>query len=238
MMTMRPLKITNIIEIGYSPKSVADIKHYLPDSCIQDQRSAKTYYSKAIREKANISAIQISHWTKMRIIQPVKVAKGTGKMHLYSHQNLIEAMICRELSQYSITHSVMFEIIDFLRNTQWIFKIYLEADGLYDDLHAETKKNAVMKFLSDTNLTKPLVAKRHHTVWEYFRLYPQEYTLSLILWKNSPSIILSEPKTGDYNMYVTTDRLDEILARSPSSIVMNLTLLLKEAGSFFEEDES
>lgn len=238
---MSTIRLTDTIDITQFPTSDEETKYYLPEIGTINPKDERTYHSQAIQKKARVSAIQIGHWTKTGIIIPVKTAKGTGKMHVYGHQNLIEAMICRELSQYSINYGVMREVLDFLRGKQWLFDIYSTDINLSKLLIMETGPEwdeevaAVKKSIANKENTR---IKRHHTIWEYFKLYPQTETISLVLWKDSISVELSEPKKGEYSMHViTTLGALEIISRCQSSILINLTHLFSEAGSFYEEAE-
>ncbi len=232
---MRTIKLTDTIEITGFPESKEDLKYYLPDIKAIDQRVTKKYHSKAIQKKARVSAIQISHWTKTGVIIPAIAVKGTGKMHVYDHQNLIEAMICRELSQYSINYGVMREVLDFLREKKWLFDIHLESIKLSRILKGTNKLNP--KERQQLMNEKGITSEKRLTIWEFFKLYPQTGIIYLLLWKNSTLIELPEPKTGEYNMHLTTMGVYDIVHRCPSSIVLNPTFLLFEAGSFYEEAE-
>lgn len=234
---MKTIKLTDTVDISIkvnikcSAEIEDNIKYFLPDINIMDQRPIKKYHSKAIQKKARVSAIQISHWTKTGVIVPATAVKGTGKMHVFDHQNLIEAMICRELSQYSINIGVMREVLDFLRVKKWLFDIGLAMDHP----KTETISDGVVTGTLKSTLKS---AEKHLTIWEFFRLYPQTGMIFLLLWKDSTSIELPEPKKDEYNMHLITRKVLDIVQRCPSAIVINPTLLLSEAGSFYEEGQN
>lgn len=230
---MKIIKLTNTIGISYTAASEEEFDKYkMIDINAIDQRVINTYHSKTIQKKAKVSAIQIGHWTRTTVIVPATAVKGTGKMHIYDHKNLIEAMICRELSQFSINYGVMREVLDFLRKKKWLFDI-----GLSRERKPYSEAIIDGQFTATISATVSEIQK-HLTIWDFFKLYPQTEIFYLLLWKNSTSIELQEPKTGDYNFYVTTRHLTEIISRCKNTIVINLSNLLSEAGSFYEEAES
>jgi len=179
----------------------------------------KTYYSKQIQKQADITENQIKHWTLTGVLLPYKAVRGTGKMHLYDHQNLIEAMICREFHKYSITHGLMKDILDMLRNYKLRFQ-----------------------FTYKQNESEPrLIKKISHTLWEYLRKFPYfSAEIHLVLWKDSylPQKSGSESGQGtdDYGIDLIFQEVSKIPAYSASMLVISLTRLLEEAGDFCEEE--
>jgi len=242
---MRTIKLTDIIDVDNFVEDEEEIKLYLPNIKAINKRATKKYQSKEIQEKAQVSAIQISHWTRTGAIIPAVPVRGTGKMHVYDHQNLIEAMICRELSQYSINYGVMREALKYLRSKEMIFSIQITGKTLtkilkYPEIFTEidTEYGLLSKRLDGYIDEEYIHDERSHTIWEYFKNYPPTVTIHFFLWKDSTNIEFSEPKTGEYNMHLTSLGAYDILSRCPSAIVINLTLLLLLAGSFYEEVES
>ena len=75
----------------------------------------KTYGSGEIQQIAKITRIQAVHWTEQAAVIPFKDAKGRGGRRVYSWQNLIEFMICRELNRFSIETYIMTAILTWLR---------------------------------------------------------------------------------------------------------------------------
>lgn len=234
---MEKIRLTNSIYITDYPNNEHEVQYYFPDINTINQKVTKKYHSKTIQEKARISAIQISHWTKTGVIIPAIVAKGTGKMHVYDHQNLIEAMLCRELSEYSINYGVMREVLDFLREKIWLFEIYLSSPKL-SRLHREPEdipEAEYLRRLEDAEDEEGTTKKIRLTIWDFFKQYPQNGSIYLLLWKDSRFTELSEAKKGEYNIHITTTGINDVTHRCSSLIILNLTLLLSEAGHFSEE---
>ena len=73
------------------------------------------YSSKDIQKKANITKMQALHWTQLGIIVPLHDAHGRGGRREYSHQNLVEAILCRELNDFGIPTNVMGIVLQSLR---------------------------------------------------------------------------------------------------------------------------
>jgi len=67
----------------------------------------KTYSSSEIQRIAKITKMQAIHWTQTEIITPFEDARGRGSRRVYSWENLIEMMVCRELNRYNIERFLM-----------------------------------------------------------------------------------------------------------------------------------
>ncbi len=76
----------------------------------------KTYGSTEVQKLARISKMQAIHWTQVGAVTPLEDARGRGSRRVYSWQNLIEMMICRELNRFTIETHVMVSILQWLRN--------------------------------------------------------------------------------------------------------------------------
>jgi len=87
----------------------------------QNRRPFKTYQSKDIQTITKVSKMQLIHWTQQDVILPSVDVRGRGKMRTYDYQNLIEAMICRELARLSIGIRLSKELLKWLRKTKWNF---------------------------------------------------------------------------------------------------------------------
>jgi len=74
-----------------------------------------TYRSKEIQRLIKVSNKQLTHWSSKGAISPLEDAEGRGKRRLYSWQNLIEAMICRELSRYVVEVDFMKHMLEHIR---------------------------------------------------------------------------------------------------------------------------
>jgi DNA-binding transcriptional MerR regulator len=205
------------------------------------RREIVKYQSKEIQKKAQVTENQIKHWTNTGIIIPFQATKGTGRMHTYDNINLIEAVICRELSQYSINLWDLKEIISYLRETKFDFLIQRSTPFVHVD---KSTKYKVKASVSNTVLS-PLKLK--HTLWEYLQFYPQQQAISIILWKHS-LYIKSPFSAGSYNFYITasevnenrltSSNVDHIHARCLSNILINLSIIINEAGCFFMGDNT
>jgi DNA-binding transcriptional MerR regulator len=75
----------------------------------------RKYRSKDIQKVAKVSKINLNHWVNMGLILPLEDVRGRGRSRLFSHQNLIEALICRELNLLNLGTDVMRRILDGLR---------------------------------------------------------------------------------------------------------------------------
>lgn len=75
----------------------------------------KTYGSTEVQKLAKISKMQAIHWTQVGAVIPLEDAKGRGSRRVYSWQNLIEMMICRELNRLTIETHVMVLVLHMLR---------------------------------------------------------------------------------------------------------------------------
>ena len=62
----------------------------------------KTYHSKEIQQICKISMSQLNHWVMIGAVIPFKNIRGRGKARLFNEQNILEAIVCRELNQFSI----------------------------------------------------------------------------------------------------------------------------------------
>ena len=66
---------------------------------------------------AKISKMQIIHWSQIGAVVPFKDAKGRGARRVYSWQNLLEILICRELNKLTVEAHVMAIVLHWLRNS-------------------------------------------------------------------------------------------------------------------------
>ena len=75
------------------------------------------YTSKDLQQRSGATHMQISRWTELGIILPEEDAKGRGRVRRFNQQNLIEAMICKQLTEYfRLDTSIMLEIVSWLRD--------------------------------------------------------------------------------------------------------------------------
>jgi hypothetical protein len=73
--------------------------------------------------------MQLIHWTQQDVILPSDDVRGRGKTRTYDYQNLIEALICRELARLSIGIRLSKELLKWLRKTKWFFYFSLDDEG-------------------------------------------------------------------------------------------------------------
>jgi|GEM_PF-2513495 len=224
-------KVSDIVRISGILPNIRDIELYTNAIELSAHKEIKTYYSKAIQKMAGISEIQIKHWTQTGVIIPFKDVRGTGRMRVYDHQNLIEAMICRELNQYSINYGMMKSVLDFLRNKKWRFEFAFTVE---QGTHIDSTESVVSGSISFSPID-PFPFVRSHTIWEYLKFYPQNRDLLLVLWKGSPQIMMQDSLTGEYQFYIVTGLpLHEITSQCRSAIIINFSRLVSEAGNFYE----
>lgn len=84
----------------------------------------KTYSSSEIQRIAKITKMQAIHWTQTGVITPLQDAKGRGSRRIYSWQNLIELMVCRELNKYNVERSLMKRVIDYFQTPSGRYSSY------------------------------------------------------------------------------------------------------------------
>ena len=80
----------------------------------------ETYGSGEVQKRAKVTKMQLIHWTQLGAILPLKDARGRGGRRIYSFQNIVEAMICRELNSFTIETHIMVRILDYLRAKNFI----------------------------------------------------------------------------------------------------------------------
>jgi DNA-binding transcriptional MerR regulator len=78
------------------------------------------YTSSEVQKRANVAKRELIHWCETGAIRPVHDDRRRGGVRRFNQQNLIEAMICRELVQYGLQKWVFRALLDGLR----IFKLW------------------------------------------------------------------------------------------------------------------
>jgi hypothetical protein len=198
-------------------------------------KTVKTYSSKEIQKKAHVTASQIKHWTMTGVIEPYKSVQGTGKMHTYDHQNLIEAMICRELSKYSINLNVMKDMLFFLRKKTWTF---LFSWKIFNGL-INTGSKRKLKPVSSSTMFDSIV--KYLSIWDFFKIdqWKVNHNIFLVFWKDPLYLsTISETNKDEYCIDVAYNDLSFYTSRFSSLIIINLSILRDEAGDFFKEDSN
>ncbi|MGA2332979.1 MAG: hypothetical protein ABSG75_14590 [Syntrophales bacterium] len=125
---MRLVKLNDDIEITIFPENDEEVLAFTNPEKKKGDKQEETYRSKDIQRIADISPMQIKHWTNTGVIIPLQRVRGTGRSHIYNDQNLVESLICAELSKYSINLNMMKDILNVLRNKKWNFKIYIDVN--------------------------------------------------------------------------------------------------------------
>jgi len=217
---MRPIALKSIITIVHAITKGYDLDSFINPAITEKKRIPKTYFSQVIQKRAGITAAQIRHWTVSGVLEPYKLASGTGKMHVYDHQNLIEAKICKELNYYSINYNYMKSIMNFLRTHKWKVNWIIRDFSRSVD---ESKKEVTMS--------------NNIVIWDFFKKYPLHEDIYLMIWKTKTApAIMTDQNFGDLSLHVTNKfEIVEISERCSSVIVINLTNLIWEEGDFFKE---
>lgn len=113
---------------------------------LMDVSMDTTYSSSEIQRIAKITKMQAIHWTQTGIIVPLQDAQGRGSRRVYSWENLIEMMICRELNKYGVEKWVM-EQITHLMNEPALFSTQTGETAPYDNYWAFFKQNLKTDFV-------------------------------------------------------------------------------------------
>jgi DNA-binding transcriptional MerR regulator len=198
----------------------------------------RKYKSDEMQSLANVSKAQLHHWTQRGCIVPLKGGKGIGGHRTYSHRNLIEAMICRELHAYSVETNVMKEILDWLSRKVWRFQILttVESDNGYlgeSDQNEREVLEKVMQMISNREIPRRL--RRKHTVWEFLHLYPImgfDLFLTISTRNEDTSDNIDQKDQATRISLFSNYNINRVLSNITSSIIINLTSLKIEAGAF------
>jgi DNA-binding transcriptional MerR regulator len=87
------------------------------------------YRSKDIQDKLGVSKIQLSHWINKGAIKPYREDFRRGGYHEFNRQNLIEAAICKELSDLQVPVKSMVDALEMMRKPGFeIIKIHNDTD--------------------------------------------------------------------------------------------------------------
>jgi len=79
-----------------------------------------TFGSTDLQKATGATGLQIARWVDEGAIVPVVNVEGRGKSRRFNKENIIEAMICKALSAYSIEKSHLAEILSLLRKSGWL----------------------------------------------------------------------------------------------------------------------
>jgi hypothetical protein len=59
--------------------------------------SEEKYQTTRIQRGAHVPKAELNHWINAGIIEPLRNERGRGKSRIFSFQNLLEILVCREL---------------------------------------------------------------------------------------------------------------------------------------------
>jgi len=173
----------------------------------------KEFRSKEICEKSGATRTQLSPWVAAGAIVPLIDDPRRGGVRIYSRQNLVEAMICKELANYSLPVRSIAEILKTMRNKRFKFGGIKENSRKVWEM---LKENPVLCLLvgQEGSIVFPSGAE------EFKKRYP------------------GRSRTGKNAVYIVMlkERGDKYMATIFSSaILINLEPMLRLAGMIEEE---
>lgn len=214
------------------------------------KRPVRTWGSGEIQSLAKITKMQLIHWTQTGVIIPYKDAKGRGARRRYDCQNLIEALICRELNRLRMETHIMKEILTWLRHTVFTFHFdytyyltpepvrsqaienYLNENPSFKDKIASFDSTMAALLQGDIieklglGETKYVENLRHHTLWEYIRYYPSAGERFYIFLRKRIDEESGDLET-DFSVFESEDLFDST-KDAPSAILIVLQELIFE----------
>jgi DNA-binding transcriptional MerR regulator len=208
------------------------------------KRPSLEYGNKQIQRIAKVTKTQILNWTQRGAIIPLKDSKGRGDRRVYSHQNLLEMMLCRELSRLSVETNVMKQLLSQLRVQQWNFEFKAclsEESWMRSGLGTEINDLKLDKDLAKYSFAKTYYPEtwkkkgypdriiRKHTVWEYLELYPNIEDVFFSSWVQQQD---NETFVQGYQL-CSVMNIDELLSNCTATAIINFGKLLQEAGGYF-----
>ena len=90
------------------------------------------YRSKDIQIKAGVTRMQLIRWVEVGAIEPFKDVRQRGKSRIFSYQNLVEAMICKELNRFRVETYTMKRVLNMMRDRR-----DLDLSSYWDELDSE-----------------------------------------------------------------------------------------------------
>lgn len=163
----------------------------------QDNNSLdeSVYSSKEVQKKADISKIQLIHWSQSGVIIPADDARGRGNRRKYSFQNLVEASICKELNSFRVESNSIKALLENLR-AEYVFKIifnmFMAPIGFK---FIEGKANEILR----TDSEKP-----------YCRDEVFEFTFKSTIWKVLQYLKVFEDKPILFLVFHLTKQSDDV----------------------------
>lgn len=155
----------------------------------------KEYTAAEIQKLAKVTKRQLIHWVETSAIIPLEDDRRRGGKRRFNQQNLIEALICRELNDYRLPSVMFFQAVGGLRGKAW--KLKDKRVSFWDTLpHREEMPFLIIRHLEVKVSGRPKSAK------------------------DIASVVVP----------ATEKNLAKELSVFPSSIVVNLPELIREAG--------
>jgi len=215
----------------------------------------RMYESKDIQNFAGVSKIQLIHWTQTGAIEPYKVDRRRGGKRIYSQQNLIETIICRELNRLCVETKVMKALLNWLRKHRFEFVLLnqntmrrLENEGTQGYPYIE---NIIPLYTEDYSPLYPEGTIKS-TFWKFLKRYPKVLDYKR---KNSLGISISRrpgdssrsvsgtefrlrpmchdllaPEFDEDNQLRLTGSIFGEIEHTPGALFIHLGLIIKEAG--------
>ena len=115
------------------------------------------YFLRDIQRIGKVPKDKLQYWIRLKIIEPYVDQKGRGKQREFSHQNLIEAMVCRDLSSLHVDPTVMGHAIGMLNTHTW------KINGKKYCFMKETLKNS--KLVPEKKPFLIIVMQRYQNVY-------------------------------------------------------------------------
>jgi hypothetical protein len=86
------------------------------------ESAMREYTAKEIQELAKVTKRQLIHWVEVGAIIPLEDDRRRGGKRRFNQQNLIEALICRELNDYRLPSIMFVQALGSLRGQAWKLK--------------------------------------------------------------------------------------------------------------------
>jgi len=155
----------------------------------------KEYTAAEIQKLAKVTKRQLIHWVETSAIIPLEDDRRRGGKRRFSQQNLIEALICRELNDYRLPSAMFVMALGALRGKGW--KLKGKRVSFWDKL-------------------------------------PHRAEMPFLIIKRLEVEVSGRPKSAEVIasavVPATKERIVKELSVFPSSIVVNLPELIREAG--------
>jgi hypothetical protein len=91
-----------------------DSDHYMQGGVMKQEH----YTSTEIQKKARVSKSSLNNWIDGGVIEPWDDTRGRGKSRTFSHLNLLDVMVCRELSLFNLPPRVFPVILGAIKKEE------------------------------------------------------------------------------------------------------------------------